>query len=253
MIRFSAKEVTVEIDAPEDVVSLLKTCLEKLTSESNVIADKKQAMTNAERQRKYRDKKTLQNSEESNENVTKNVTCNENVTKNVTENVTENKEEREEKEGVLPFFPSFLSSSPSNSPNNNPITPLSPLPEEKEEREEEFMAGAGKRGELLEFGEFVRLSAKEYKKLCDDFGYQNANGMIRRMNSYIGEDGTGKLAKKYETRNHNLTLRNWENRHQQEARAKTRDAPVPPKEETWREVAERMQREREARKEVIDL
>lgn len=172
--------------------------------------NKVSAMTNAERQKKYRESKKR------NENVTENVTnYEESVTKrneNVTESVTQSKEEREEKEAVSPLIPSSLSSSPLQSPINYPITPLSPLSEEKEEREEKFMAGVANRGALLPFGEYVKLSQKEYGRLCKDFGEQKANQMIQRMNSYIGEDTTGKLAKKYQTRNHNLTLRNWENK-----------------------------------------
>lgn len=209
MIRFSAKDISIEIDEPEDVVELLQVCLSKLAE----VTTGKRSMSDAERAKKYRENKKHRD-----ENVTKR---DENVTKR--DDVTE--EERDEK-GFSPLVPP-LSFSP-NTPY--PITPISPL-SQKAEREEEYMAGAGKRGELKPFGEYVRLSDNEYTRLCNDFGKAKADNMIRRMNSYIGEDETGKLAKKYATRNHNLTLRNWENRHEQETRAK-QPKQIPKQQET---------------------
>ena len=81
--------------------------------------------------------------------------------------------------------------------------------EDLKEKDKEKSEISQKRGELEQFGEFVRLSKKEYLNLCTEYGKEKADQMISKMNDYIGEDETGKLARKYQTRNHNLTLRNW--------------------------------------------
>ena len=233
MIRFTAKEIEIEIDEPEDVVLLLKECISKLTSAESDQAEDKRPSSNAERCKRYRDNKkhVAAMSEPCHDHVeSMSQAC-----QSMSKHVTDTKEERDEKEEVLPFFPSSLSSSPSDSPNNNPITPISPLPEEKAEREENIYAvGAKDRGPLLPFGEFVRLSEAEYQRLCRDYGKQKADQMIRGMNSYIGADETGKLARKYQTRNHNLTLRNWENKDQKEK--ETKQQKQIPKEKSFRDL-----------------
>lgn len=128
------------------------------------------------------------------------------------ENVKSDKEEREEKrEGFPPSSP--LPFSP-NTPY--PIPPIIPPSQEKrEEREESVCVAAPKnerrdRGELLPFGTHVRLSQKEYDHLVSDFGRAKVSEMIQNLDNYIGEDP--KRERLYATRNHNLTLRNWDNR-----------------------------------------
>lgn len=211
MIRF-----TFECDTEEELYMVRKffSGAETLPASDGEVV-KKQRKSEYDKQR-YQEKKnstfsTVKNSEK--------------TVKNSEKSEISQEEERDEK-GFSPLVPP-LSFSP-NTPY--PITPISPL-SQKAEREEEYMAGAGKRGELKPFGEYVRLSDNEYTRLCNDFGKAKADNMIRRMNSYIGEDETGKLAKKYATRNHNLTLRNWENRHEQETRAK-QPKQIPKQQET---------------------
>ena len=96
------------------------------------------------------------------------------------------------------------------------------------------------------FGEFVRLSDEEYRRLVQDFGQEKVERMIESMNSYIGEDETGRLARKYQTRNHNLTLRNWENRRAEEQRQPKARITNVPKKESWIEVAKRVAQEGES-------
>ena len=188
--------IWIEADTPEE--------LETVTSMVSryFSADEKRPMTNAERCKKYRDSKK--------ERVADMSDCVENVSKHVENVSNDTKEERGEKEEILPLdSPSSLSSSPLQSPIINPITPFNPpLPEEKEEKEESVVAaGAAKRGALCHFGEFVLLSVKEHEALINDYGFAKAQEMIEKMNSYIGEDP--KRQKIYKTRNHNLTIRNW--------------------------------------------
>lgn len=240
MIRFTAKDVSIEIDEPEDVVLLLKECIEKLTSDQ---PEEKRSNANAERCKRYRENKKHV------EACHDHVASMSQACQNMSKHVNDTKEERDEKEGVLPFFPSSLSSFPSDSPINYPITPISPLPEEKAEREENVYAvGAKDRGPLMSFGEFVKLSEVEYQRLCRDFGKQKADQMIRGMNSYIGADETGKLARKYQTRNHNLTLRNWENKDRKEKESK--QSKQIPKEKTFRDL--RIEMEAQETGNVID-
>lgn len=158
--------------------------------------------------------------------------------------VNETKEEREEKEEALPPSPPL----PFSPLTPYPITPYTPpLPEEKEEREENYFGGAPeKRGELREFGPHVRLSEEEFLKLQEKFGQAETTKMIRAMNDYIGEDS--KLVKKYQTRNHYLTLLNWQRRDEKKTQVKPQ-----PKQESWTEVAERLEREQNYKQEIIDL
>ena len=200
----------IEFDSIEELSDLL----EYLGLE---IKQTKQSMTNAEKQKAYRERKKVT---ESNEKVT----------------VVTEEEERKEEE-VLPLSsPSSLSSSPC-TPNNIPITPYNPPLPEEEKREEDFFGGSdGKRGELKSFGPHVKLSGKEFLRLQEDFGYEETMRMIRSMNDYIGEDP--KLIAKYKTRNHNLTLRNWKRRDDERV-----NAQQPKKRESWTEIAERLSQE----------
>ena len=174
---------------PEDHDNFLAALEMAMESEAK---KSKRTLTNAERCKRYRDNKKMSN----------NVAV-----------MSEKIEEREEKEEILPpSSPSSLLSSPSDSPNIYPITPYNPpLSEEREEREENLYGGAAeKRGELKNFGPHVMLSEDEFLRLQKDYGYEETLRMIQRMNDYIGEDP--KLIRKYQNRNHNLTLRNWKNR-----------------------------------------
>ena len=196
---------------------------------------------------RYQDKKntTADKSEKSEKAVKNSENIVENSEKPV-EKVEFHKEEREEEERSVSPLLSPLPFSP-NTPY--PITPIIPSSQKEEEREENvYAAGAKDRGELLTFGEFVKLSASEYQRLCKDYGKIKADQMIQGMNRYIGEDETGKLAKKYQTRNHNLTLRNWENRHEREVQAK--QPKQIPKEKTFRDL--RIEMEAQEQEDVID-
>ena len=173
------------------------------------------------------------------------------------EKVKNGREKREEeRESFSPSSPSSLSSSPLIPPNNNPITPIIPSSQEKEGERKESGADiekasrtASRRGELKAFGAHVKLSEKEFLSLQEKFGYEKALEKIEWMNNYIGEDP--KRERVYQSRNHYLTILNWD-RMDQERKQKPQAAEQP-KEETWMEVAERIQRERDAKKEVIDL
>lgn len=169
-------------------------------------------------------------------------------------NVSSDKEKREEKEGILPLdSPSSLPSFPPDPLINYPITPFNPpLPEEKGERKESFLAVETKNGEQQRrvtepFGNYVRLTPEEYGKLCEKFGNEKADEMIQRMDNYIGEDP--KRQKKYESRNHYLTLLNWERMDQER---KTQPLmKQKPQQKSWLEVAREI--DAEERGEVIDL
>lgn len=169
-----------------------------------VICDtKKRPMTNAERQKRYRENKK----------------CNEIVTESneIVSNVEEKREE--EKESFPPSSP--LPFSP-NTPY--PIPPIIPPSQEKEgERKEDFGGTIGKRGELKSFGPHVRLSEKEFLSLQEKYGYDETMKMIRNMNNYIGEDQ--KLMNKYRTRNHYLTLLNWKRRDEERDSNKQKQSP----------------------------
>ena len=158
----SFRFIWIDADTPEELEQVKNVLSEFIGNTTEKKTVKSRSDINREN---YERRKAMKSEIQTEESLKKSEFGLNSDQKSLKKSEIQTEEEREEKEEVLPFFPSFLSSSPSNSPNNNPITPLSPLPEEKEEREEEFMAGAGKRGDLLEFGEFVRLSAKEYKKL----------------------------------------------------------------------------------------
>ena len=173
-----------------------------------VIGDtKKRPMTNAERCKKYRDsKKSVSDCVDS---VSE---CNENMS-----NVEEKREE--EKESFPPSSP--LPFSP-NTPY--PIPPIIPPSQEKEgERKEDFGGTIGKRGELKEFGEYVKLSDKEFLSLQEKFGYGETMAMIEKMNNYIGEDP--KRQRVYQSRNHYLTLLNWKRRDEERDSNKQKQSP----------------------------
>lgn len=117
-------------------------------------------------------------------------------------------EEREE-EGLSPLSPPLP--FPPTTPY--PITPFNSPSFQEEEREEEHTKSRA-RGQLLEYGEFVRLTADEVQSLCKKFGEREAKEMIEYMDNYLKEDE--KRQKKYKTRNHYMTLLNWARKDQKE-------------------------------------
>lgn len=54
----------------------------------------------------------------------------------------------------------------------------------------------------IKYGDFVKLSEKEYEKLCNDFGQAIIFEYIEKLNNYIGSKG-----KRYKSHYH--TIRNW--------------------------------------------
>ena len=222
---------------PEDHDNLV-LLLSKVSIDTDT---EKRPMTNAERCKKYRDSKK---------------NCDRDMSECVADmsNVSTDTEKREEeKEAVSP-----LSSPLPSSPNPlSPIPPIIPPSQEREGEKKERLGAdvekasrtASRRGELKAFGSHVKLSEKEFLSLQEKFGYEKALEKIEWMNNYIGEDP--KRERVYQSRNHYLTLLNWD-RMDQERKQKPQAAEQP-KEETWMEVAERIQRERDAKKEVIDL
>ena len=101
-----------------------------------------------------------------------------------------------------------------------------------------------KRGNLKTFGNFenVKLSDDEYNGLCEKYGTQGAEELIRSLDTYIEIDESGKRRKEYAKRNHNLTLQNWANRDGVE-KLQVQRQKTKPKEETWIERAERLSAE----------
>ena len=65
---------------------------------------------------------------------------------------------------------------------------------------------------------------------------------IQRLDEYL------EMNKKKHYDNHYLTILNWARKDEQQ-----QPTAVKPKEETWTEVAMRIQRERDAQKAVVDL
>lgn len=72
-------------------------------------------------------------------------------------------------------------------------TDIKPEPPEKEKQDVKHI-----------FGEYkhVRLTGKEYDKLCNDFGEQTATAAIKFLDEYIEEKG-------YKSKSHNLAIRRW--------------------------------------------
>lgn len=116
-------------------------------------------------------------------------------------------------EEALPLSsPSSLPSSPSDSPINYPITPYNPPLPEEEEKERIARAKSAKR-DVKPFGKFVMLTEDEHSKLVAKFGERKAQDMIQNMDFYIAEDP--KRQTKYRTRNHYMTLLNWERKREE--------------------------------------
>jgi len=130
-------------------------------------------------------------------------------------------EERKE-EGVSPL------SSPSSLPPNTPypITPFNSPSFQEEKREEGTQISRTRkflREGLREFGPAgnVLLTDDEYRKLTEKFGESKTRDLIERMDYYLEEDP--KRKKKYEKRNHYMTLLNWERKDTKENRWQGQD------------------------------
>lgn len=212
---------------PEDNDNLRMVLDRTLSYDDTVVLTaeeiKKQKRSEYDKQR-YQDKK---NSNVKNvENDVKSCEKCENDVKNV----EFHKEEREEERSVSPLDSPLP--FPPNTPN--PITPLIPSSQKEEEGEENVLATVPKakrdRGELKHFGAFVQLSNAECQKLVDQFGKDKVFQMIDNMNNYIGEDP--KRIRTYKTRNHYLTLLNWERMDQDRKQPKQ-----IPKEKTFHDIA----------------
>ena len=213
--------ITFEIETEEDLEMLRNFFAEKVTDSEN--SEEIQKLKKSEYNRKYYQNKKNKNTEitdsekiqtDSEISVTdsENSVTDSEISVTDSENsaieATQDKEEREGKEEVSP-----LSSPPSLPPcTPYPIPPYNPpLPEEREEREEKtFLAVGSKRGQLIGFGDHghVKLSQKEYDGLVKKWGEEKTKRMIQNMDDYLEEDP--KRLRKYETRNHNLTLQNWD-------------------------------------------
>lgn len=208
------------------------------------IVTEKRPMTGAERTAKWRAGKKAQQGDVS-------------VTSQPSQGSKEKREEKEE--SFSPSSPSSLPSFPPDPLINYPITPIIPSSqEEKGERKESFVAAAAANTEdaitpeqPLSFGNFVRLKNSEYDKLVAKFGVVRVDEMIQRMDNYIGEDP--KRQKKYETRNHYLTLLNWERMDQERKTQPLMQKPQPeqPRRKSWAELGREM--DARERGEVIDL
>jgi len=230
--------ITFEIETEEDLEMLRNFFAEKVTDSEN--SEEIQKLKKSEYNRKYYQNKKNKNTEitDSEKIQTESVISVTDSENSVIE-ATQDKEEREGKEEVLPLSsPSSLLSSPPHPPINYPITPFNPpLPEEREEREEKtFLAVGSKRGQLIGFGEHghVKLSQKEYEGLVKKWGEEKTKRMIQNMDDYLEEDP--KRLRKYETRNHNLTLQNWD-RMDNERRQKQEK----PREKTFGDIRREME------------
>ena len=121
----------------------------------------------------------------------------------------------------------------------------------------ETKSGENRKDLVEPYGKYVRLTPEEMSKLREKFGTEKAAEMIQRMNDYIGEDP--KRQKKYESRNHYLTLLNWERMDQerktqpfmQQKPQATFVKPEPKKTYDFTDVLEMRKQKQE--KEVIDL
>ena len=219
----------IEFDTIEELQSLIDF-LGSLKTDENVT--KKRAMSGAERTAKCRaNKKTLQD-----------------VTENVTETLQDNREkreeEREEKEAVSP-----LSSPLPFSPNTPyPIPPIIPPSQEKEEREgekkERDSASAKSQPAKNRHGEYqhVLLTADEFFKLQDRFGWDECEDRIRRLDEYLENN----RKKHYDS--HYLTILNWARKDEER---KAQPLMKKPQQKSWLEVAREIDAEEKG--EVVDL
>lgn len=89
----------------------------------------------------------------------------------------------------------------------------------------------------------VLLTEDEVNRLSADFGYDVMLMYIQKLDDYLENNPSKHYA------NHNLTIRNWINKDKQ----KQPSLPIQQKEETWMEVAERIQRERDAQNALVEL
>lgn len=91
----------------------------------------------------------------------------------------------------------------------------------------------------------VLLTDEEFQRLQNDIGQDRTAEYIQKLDDYLENNPSKHYA------NHNLTIRNWLNKDTQ--KPQTTFVKTQAKEETWLEVAQRIQAERNAQKDVIDL
>lgn len=176
----------MEFESFED----MKKFLDDLGYEIQPKESKKRTMSNAEKQKAYRERKKVT---EGNESVTKSNECYE-------------EKREEERESFSPSSPSSLSSSPLIPPNNNPITPIIPSSQEKEEERKEISRAKSPKPVKNRHGEFghVLLTPVEYSKICEQF--DDADDRIRRLDEYL------EMHRNKSYSNHYLTILNWARR-----------------------------------------
>ena len=186
-------------------------------------------LSDAERQAKSRANKKLSqsNCDTSHTDVTEGCdTCHKKVT------LDKDKEEDKEIDKDINTHTNVCVLTPAKNPEK---------PKRKNSRDRD-------RGELKNYGfaKNVLLSDEEYANLQKTVG-DGLESLIDDFSIYLGK--TPKYGEQYP--DHYFDLLSW---HRKDVRDKKKaDVPVQPREETWQEVAARMQREREAREGVIDL
>lgn len=173
----------MEFESFED----MKKFLDDLGYEIQPKDSRKRTMSNAEKQKAYRERKKVT---EGNEIVTESNECYE-------------EKREEERESFSPSSPSSLSSSPLIPPIINPITPIIPSSQEKEEERKEISRAKSPKPVKNRHGEFghVMLTSQEYGKICEQF--DDADDRIRRLDEYL------EMHRNKTYSNHYLTILNW--------------------------------------------
>lgn len=215
MIRFTATEVSIEIDAPSDVVELLKTCLIKMTSSAPELGDEKTSTANAERCKRYRDNKkhvaTMSDHVEP---------CHDHVaamSNHVAAEERENEKEDEKEKRTKKEKEEERVKEKEELINIYAPQPEKPKPEKQTKHK---------------YGNFqhVFLTDDEYARLQDDF--QDLPVRIQRLDDYLENNP----AKHYA--NHNLTIRNWAKKDAEQMQPKQ-----IPKEKTFRDLRIEMEQQ----------
>ena len=201
MIRFTATEVSIEIDAPSDVVELLKTCLIKMTSSAPEPGDEKTSTANAERCKRYRDNKKRAAAEGDHVDP-----CHDHVTTMSNHVATEERENEKEEEKER-----------TKEKEEERV-------KEKEELINIYAPEKSEKPKKHKYGNFqhVFLTDDDYQRLAADFS--DLPERIQRLDDYLENNPSKHYA------NHNLTIRNW---------AKKDSSQTPkeiPKEKTFRDL-----------------
>ena len=203
----------IVFDSAEEMFEYLETMRKHFAPEE------KRPMSNAEKQKAYRERKKATESNEL-----------------VTDSNGTNREEREEKRDEEEVSP--LTSPLSFSPNTPyPIPPISPLPEEAERKgeREEIERAKSPKPVKNRYGNFqhVLLTAEEHSKLCEKFPH-NISERIQRLDDYLENN----RKKHYD--NHYLTILNWARK--DEEKKQTVSQKPEKKTYSFAEVGEMMRR-----------